>query len=129
METVIPPGSVEEQDLDLGALFGALFSEAGSRDPYSLFRRYRGPGTTHRFALSVLHDRRFRNRTMDPSDHAMWSSFGRWLIALDGTDHARMRALVAGPFARHLMDGYMATIDRAARTALDAMESSGRPVD
>src|SRR5262245_23727768 len=81
------------EDLDLEGLFGALFSEEGTRDPYPLFRRYHGPGTTHRFAMEVLHDRRFRNRSMEPSDHPMWTSFRRWLIAIDGEEHARIRAL------------------------------------
>src|SRR5262245_66293883 len=80
------------EELDLNGLFGALFSEEGIRDPYALFRRYRGPGTTHRFATQVLHDRRFRNRSMEPTDHAMWSSFRQWLITIDGEEHARMRA-------------------------------------
>jgi cytochrome P450 len=118
-----------EQDLDLDGLFAALFSDDGAQDPYPFLRRYHGPGVTHGLALRVLRDRRFRNRTMPASEHAMWSSFGRWPISLKGVEHSRMRALAATPFARHLVDGYVPTIDRVTRTLLDSMEASSQPVE
>ena len=54
---------------------------------------------------------------------------GRWLISLKGVEHSRMRALAATPFARHLVDGYVPTIDRVTRTLLDSMEASSQPVE
>jgi pimeloyl-[acyl-carrier protein] synthase len=119
----------DTQELDLDGLFASLFSQDALQDPCPLFRRYHGPGVKHSFALKVLHDHRFRQRTMEESDHAMWNSFRHWLISLDGVDHTRMRALAARPFARHLMDAYATSIDSVIQSLLDSIEASTDPID
>jgi cytochrome P450 len=110
-------------------LVTALFSEDGRRDPYPFLGAYRGPGASHRVASAVLHDRRFSSARGPSDPRPLWAMFNRWLIALDGSEHARMRSSVAAPFARKLVGGYRQTIEAIVGELLDDLEAHGSPAD
>jgi cytochrome P450 len=110
-------------------LVPALFSEEGRRDPYPFLRAFHGPGADHKTASAVLHDRRFASARGPSDPRPLWAMFNRWLIALDGSEHARMRSLVAGPFARKLVGGYAQTIEAIVAELLDDLEARDGPDD
>ena len=106
-------------------LIGALFSAEGRRDPHPFYRSVSVPGCRYAVAEAMLRDRRFRPKPIPPSESAVWQMYARWLLALDGERHARMRRRFAGLFSPRRVESFRDVVTQKATALVDGLSAKG----
>lgn len=124
MSGTVPPDAGADGDQELA---GMLFSAAGREDPYPLYRDVEIPGCRHAAATAMLKDPRTAPPLLDePSTgELMWTTFGRWLLNLDGDRHTQMRKRFSRIFTPRSVEAYRTAIEAKAATLIDAVVEAG----
>jgi cytochrome P450 len=122
-EAVRDDGSTADQQLA-----GMLFAPEARDDPYPLYRTVNIPGCRHAAVSAMLKDPRLGPPVLDEpaSGEVMWTTFGRWMLNLDGERHQRMRQRFSRIFTPRRVEQYRPVIEARANELIDAVYESGR---
>src|SRR5262245_14979061 len=88
------------------ALVDRLFSAAGRDDPHAVLRGSAQIGCRHASAREILHSPNFVPRRLSAPESELFRMFARWLIALDGERHRKLRRAFGGEFTPRKVGDY-----------------------
>jgi cytochrome P450 len=107
------------------AAVGALFSDAGRRDPHGVLAELDLPTARYAVVERVLRDPAFV-RGAPQGEASLWRMLARWLISLDGDRHRRLRQRFVGLFGPRTVERFRGEITQRARALLDAVAGVGQ---
>jgi len=107
------------------AAVGALFSDAGRRDPHGVLAELDLPTARYAVVERVLRDPAFV-RGAPQGEASLWRMLARWLISLDGDRHRRLRQRFVALFGPRTVERFRGEITQRARALLDAVAGVGQ---